>query len=135
MSQNNKKDMVALIERCLKVIDEEIKNLDDWANKTTSMGRQARCLKRKTRIRQGPRPKVQKLLQKAKGTDANKVKTAPGATHRSMVAANERSLAIRKMRNVNQISNEMFTQSLDRAETNSKDSVKDARVILHDCTK
>jgi len=129
---SNKKELQKIARRCSAVVDGEMALLDDWA-RAAGIGRAARCLKRRDRIRTGARVRMDGALARIDALDAKDVKSAPDDYHDWMVGSNEDGLAHRGEWDVNAISDAVFTRALDRSLTNALDSVRDAEVITRDC--
>lgn len=135
MGQREKTAMRAMIGRSSDVVDGEITLLNAWANNAVlSAAKRARCLKRKQRITQGARARMNVIVRRAGSVSAANVHSGPNSVHNSMVAANERSLSGRQRWNLAQITDKAFTRGLRRAEANSNDSVVDAQIVFDDCT-
>ena len=135
MGQKEKSALRRMVTRCKDVIYGEIDLLDDWSkDPALASANQARCLKRKQRIMGCPKVAIDKIDREVSKLPAADVHSSPNAEHESMVDANEQSLTGRRQWDLSEITSKALTRGLDRAEANSKDSVRDAILIVADCT-
>ena len=135
MSEENKNAVVAMLERTLAVVTQELETLARWADQASFLGRAARCLKRKERIAGGTRPALESLIRDVREATADAVTSSPAGVHDVMVIANEESAAARAaVSHVDMIADYAFTRFLERAEANAADSLRDAKTIVRDCT-
>jgi hypothetical protein len=136
MSAQNKQDLLQIVGRSSKVIDDEIALLDDWARQAT-VARQARCLARKQRIATGdtsPRAKMDTIQDDVNNLAPANVHSSPSPPHTLTVESNESFLAARSTLDVNDLPDGAFTRMLDLSEGNARDSVRDAQAVVRDCT-
>lgn len=134
MPVTHKAEMLLLLNRSRAVINNEMALLTRWATDTRSIGRAAACEERIEEIFKRPHLRMEGLVQGAAALPPERVVHAPTPGHELLVRPNEASLAYRSALRVDDLTDKLFLDALDRAEVNSDNAVDDATTVVEDCT-